>query len=692
MLYLVASVAVRSPAARDLHIRGGHGEVLSAPTGEGVARGGCVRCHSYFLFVLVACLSGQSGCAGGNSAGIRVGNLVAVPAVVQLQNQAAVSGNLAADNVVLVVLVIGEAGIGLRRCGRGGVGSARQVLGIFQCVTLTIQILQIVLYLVASVAVRSPVAGESYIVRGHGELTVRHGDTRGSCRPAVESVPRQGRHCLYADRSTIGMDERLDALCFRVAIGELGGSGGNHTGVGIAHLEVGLFPVGNERQVAGGAGGDFKTQLSFLAAAGGAFAHGPAQELIAFPDRVNQGKAWRADIVIGGVGVGAAGPSGLIRAAVIQIIGNVELLQLQLEDNYVLGVVGGKDGGLGFDTVLQLIAHPQELLRLIRGYIHGELLGCGFDHVSVENHFIAVTELDPIGEVAQRSVGEDDLILHTTGQGEGFLRCVNNVVRVRAGGCDRLGNYPGADCACAGDGRADFLAVSGHILDGVVNVPALINLGIDGGILGQRLVKVKGGGEFRILVPADEIIAGKQIRLHKIRGSVIGNGNGSQGAVRILVLHLHNEIQADGRRLELGVEGQIIAGHGGESVGIAQAIGVIIPALEFIPGIQFRRPVGGIVVVAAADVRAEADIGLGIQNCGFVVICYFGLISIVVEFEYFYSVLGRLLIQVLLIGVTVDFFRRKVARTVVVCLGIPGAQRIAVVIRILQIVLNLIFR
>ena len=148
------------------------------------------------------------------------------------------------------------------------------------------------------------------------------------------------------------MDERLDALCFRVAIGELGGSGGNHTGVGIAHLEVGLFPVGNERQVAGGAGGDFKTQLSFLTAAGGAFAHGPAQELIAFPDRVNQGKAWRADIVISGVGVGAAGPSGLIRAAVIQIIGNVELLQLQLEDNYVLGVVGGKDGFLGIDTVL----------------------------------------------------------------------------------------------------------------------------------------------------------------------------------------------------------------------------------------------------------------------------------------------------------------------------------------------------
>ena len=117
-------------------------------------------------------------------------------------------------------------------------------------------------------------------------------------------------------------------------------------------LKVGLFPVGNERQVAGGAGGDFKTQLSFLTAAGGAFAHGPAQELIAFPDRVNQGKAWRADIVISGVGVGAAGPSGLIRAAVIQIIGNVELLQLQLEDNYVLGVVGGKDGGLGIDAVL----------------------------------------------------------------------------------------------------------------------------------------------------------------------------------------------------------------------------------------------------------------------------------------------------------------------------------------------------
>ena len=134
-----------------------------------------------------------------------------------------------------------------------------------------------------------------------------------------------------------------------VSLNALGGAG---PVVMDRHIVLYLFPVGNERQVAGGAGGDFKTQLSFLAAAGGAFAHGPAQELIAFPDRVNQGKAWRADIVIGGVGVGAAGPSGLIRAAVIQIIGNVELLQLQLEDNYVLGVVGGKDGFLGIDTVL----------------------------------------------------------------------------------------------------------------------------------------------------------------------------------------------------------------------------------------------------------------------------------------------------------------------------------------------------
>ena len=536
----------------------------------------------------------------------------------------------------------------------------------------------------------------SNIVNGHrGVFRVSNGNRR------VRRGHRSGHHGLvsgvagdhggvYAVGGIIG-----DLLVYI----RIRSSGAIFVNIVDGELKVGLFPVGNERQVAGGAGGDFKTQLSFLAAAGGAFAHGPAQELIAFPDRVNQGKAWRADIVIGGVGVGAAGPSGLIRAAVIQIIGNVELLQLQLEDNYVLGVVGGKDGGLGIDAVLQLIAIPQELLRLIRGYIHGELLGCGFDHVSVENHFIAVTELDPIGEVAQRSVGEDDLILHTTGQGEGFLRGVNNVVRVRAGGCDRLGNYPGADCACAGDGRADFLAVSGHILDGVVNVPALINLGIDGGILGQRLVKVKGGGEFRILVPADEIIAGKQIRLHKIRGSVIGNGNGSQGAVRILVLHLHNEIQADGRRLELGVEGQVVAGHGGKGVGIAQAIGVVIPALEFIPGIQIRGSFGGIVVGVFVDVRAVEDTGFRFQGCAIVDVGDCMCISAIVEAVDINLVLTSSFVSAA--GVTVgclaqickaeDFFCAQIACGVIF-LRIIFALFILTAINGLQPVLNLILR
>ena len=189
----------------------------------------------------------------------------------------------------------------------------------------------------------------SNIVNGHrGVFRVSNGNRR------VRRGHRSGHHGLvsgvagdhggvYAVGGIIG-----DLLVYI----RIRSSGAIFVNIVDGELKVGLFPVGNERQVAGGAGGDFKTQLSFLAAAGGAFAHGPAQELIAFPDRVNQGKAWRADIVIGGVGVGAAGPSGLIRAAVIQIIGNVELLQLQLEDNYVLGVVGGKDGFLGIDTVL----------------------------------------------------------------------------------------------------------------------------------------------------------------------------------------------------------------------------------------------------------------------------------------------------------------------------------------------------
>ena len=189
----------------------------------------------------------------------------------------------------------------------------------------------------------------SNIVNGHrGVFRVSNGNRR------VRRGHRSGHHGLvsgvagdhggvYAVGGIIG-----DLLVYI----RIRSSGAIFVNIVDGELKVGLFPVGNERQVAGGAGFDDNVLIVGLAAAGGAFAHGPAQELIAFPDRVNQGKAWRADIVIGGVGVGAAGPSGLIRAAVIQIIGNVELLQLQLEDNYVLGVVGGKDGFLGIDTVL----------------------------------------------------------------------------------------------------------------------------------------------------------------------------------------------------------------------------------------------------------------------------------------------------------------------------------------------------
>ena len=459
-------------------------------------------------------------------------------------------------------------------------------------------------------------------------------------------------------------------------------------------LKVGLFPVGNERQVAGGAGFDDNVPIEGRAAAGGAFAHGPAQELIAFPHRIHKGDIVGTNRVGRGVGIGVAGvgPAGLYGiVGVIQIVGNGEILQLQLEHDHVLAVVAGQRDILGIDAVLQNIALFQQRLRLGRGDRHRERLGICLRLRSGQDHLAAITELNLVAELIHRFVAENDLIFHAALQHQGLFRGVDNVAGVRALGGDRLGNDLRVNLASERAGGADHLILIGQVLHGVVNVLALNNHGVDDGILRQRLVEVEGRCEFRVLVPANEIIAGKQVGGHVFRGAVIGNRGSSQAAIRILVLH--NELKLDRIRLKLGIEGQILTGHGGEVVGIAQAFGIIIPALELIHIRKASLGSGVKVVAAAADVRAEADIGLGFQNSGVVVIGDVGEISVVVESEYFYSVLGCIVILALLIGVAIDIFRGKVgARAVVVCLGIPGAQRIAAAIRILQIVLNLVFR
>ena len=537
---------------------------------------------------------------------------------------------------------------------------------------------------VAQVIPDGPGAGEGYVLVGHGEGAAGHLGVGGG--PAGEGVAGKGGLSCHGHGVTVGVSLRG---------GGSGGVGGDFVGVGIGHLEVGLLPVGNEGQVAGGAIGDDnrRVRLTVSAGGGGAFTHGPAKEGIALPGGIHEGDIVGTNRVGCGVGIGVAGvgPAGLYGiVGVIQIVGNGEILQLQLKHDHVLAVVAGQRDILG-GAVLQNIALFQQRLRLFRGDLHSESLGICLSLRSGQDHLAAITEFNRVAELIHRSVAENDLIFHATPQHQGLFRGVDNVAGVRTLGDDRLGNDLRVNLASERTGGADLLILIGQVPHGVVNVLTLIDLGVDDGILRQRLVEVEGRFEFRVLVPASEIIAGKQFGRHIFRFAIVGNRGGSQAAIRILVLH--HKFKRDRIRLKLGIEGQILTGHGGEVVGIAQAFGIIIPALELIHIGKVNLGSGVKVVAAAADVRAEADIGFGFQNCGVVVIGDFGEISVVVESEYFYSVLGCLLILARLMGVTIDILRGKTgARVVVVCLGIPGAQRIAVVIRILQIVLNLVFR
>ena len=604
------------------------------------------------------------------------------------------------QNHILIIVEGDHVGIRIRGdgdllgCGAGGgiagdlLGGLNLGLGVEGSVFLSLGVQQgVAPHIpdgVAQVIPDGPGAGEGYVLVGHGEGAAGHLGVGGG--PAGEGVAGKGGLSCHGHGVTVGVSLRG---------GGSGGVGGDFVGVGIGHLEVGLLPVGNEGQVAGGAIGDDnrRVRLTVSAGGGGAFTHGPAKEGIALPGGIHEGDIVGTNRVGSGVGIGVAGvgPAGLYGiVGVIQIVGNGEILQLQLEHDHVLAVVAGQSDILGI-AVLQNIALFQQRIRLGLGDLHSEPLGICLCLRSGQDHLAAITEFNRVAELIHRFVAENDLIFHAALQHQGLFRGVDNVAGVRALGGDRLGNDLRVNLASERTGGADLLILIGQVPHGVVNVLALNNLGVDDGILRQRLVEVEGRFEFRVLVPASEIIAGKQFGRHIFRFAIVGNRGGSQAAIRILVLH--HKFKRDRIRLKLGIEGQILTGHGGEVVGIAQAFGIIIPALELIHIGKANLDSGVKVVAAAADVRAEADIGFGFQNCGVVVIGDVGEISVVVESEYFYSVLGCLLILARLIGVTIDIFRGKAgARAVVVCLGIPGAQRVAAAIRILQIVLNLVFR
>ena len=536
---------------------------------------------------------------------------------------------------------------------------------------------------IAQVVPDGPGTGEGHVFVGHDEGVVRHGGVGGV--PAGEGVAVHGGLIFHGHGVAVGVGFLTGGIRCSV---------GNFAGIAVGHLEVSLFPVGNEAQVAGRALGDDNRLVGLVAAAGGSCAHGPAKELIALPLGILDPKVFGKDRIGLGVGVRVVGvgPSGLYGIVVIvEIVGNRKFLQRKFEDNHVLGVVGGQNGSLGGGTVHDITLRQQHICLLVLVNGHREGLGRRRLRRSAQNGGTVIPELDRICKVRQGGVDEGDYIVNTALQNQSLFRRVDNVLSKVAGRHNRLGNDLRADFASERALSADYFTFIGQILHGVFNVLALNNLGVDGGILGQRLVEVKGSLVCLVLVPAGKIIAGKQVRRHIFRLAIVGNLHGRLAAIGILVLH--NELKLYRVRFKLGVQGQVVTGHGGEGIGVAHTFGIVIPALELIHLGKADLIRGIKVIVTGVDIHAEADIGLGFQNCGAVVIRYLGNIPIVVEFENRNAIFCCFFIQVPLMSVAIDFFGVQAGTIgVVVCLGILCALFIVCTIFILQPVLNSVFR
>ena len=172
IVHPIAQVGADGEGAGDGHVLGGHGEIRLAPAGEGIAGCGGRGSYGHAFVVLVGCLGGQGSSVCGTRADVLVGHGVAVPGVVQLQNQTAVTGNGAALHGSFYRLVEGESGKALffsRHDRAGGTAAGHRC---FQLVS-TVQIFQIVLYLVGSIAVRSVGDNDYFIVIRHVAVNSR---------------------------------------------------------------------------------------------------------------------------------------------------------------------------------------------------------------------------------------------------------------------------------------------------------------------------------------------------------------------------------------------------------------------------------------------------------------------------------------------------------------------------------------
>ena len=172
IVHPIAQVGADGEGAGDGHVLGGHGEIRLAPAGESIAGCGGRGSYGHAFVVLVGCLGGQGSGVCGTRADVLVGHGVAVPGVVQLQNQTAVTGNGAALHGSFYRLVEGESGNALffsRHDRAGGTAAGHRC---FQLVS-TVQIFQIVLYLVGSIAVRSVGDNDYFIVIRHVAVNSR---------------------------------------------------------------------------------------------------------------------------------------------------------------------------------------------------------------------------------------------------------------------------------------------------------------------------------------------------------------------------------------------------------------------------------------------------------------------------------------------------------------------------------------
>ena len=140
-----------------------------------------------------------------------------------------------------------------------------------------------------------------------------------------------------------------------------------------------------------------------------------------------------------------------------------------------------------------------------------------------------------------------------------------------------------------------------RILKGVL-LPARI----DDHIFRNGLVDVEGRRGRAVRKPTAEGVADTGGRRQGFDLFVVDDLNGRR--LRAIVTFVVHQRHRARRRGELGVEREVVGGHGCKGVGLAQALGVVIPVGKGIVGGQAYRCGRGMPVVGiAADVRAEVD-------------------------------------------------------------------------------------